>query len=219
MSETAILFDLDGTLHDRAAGIASFAKDQFKRHGKNSLQIQQYVDRFIELDTNGKVWKDHVYLQLLREFELIDHPSVDELVSEYLLLYPKFSVPFEGVVQLLQHLKRRGLKIGIVTNGRVDLQSAVVKALGLKDLIDILVVSEGVGFRKPDREIFDLTIRSLKVNKELTIMVGDDEVSDILGAANAGLRSIAFRCSYASNATAMATSMLEVQAAVESLLG
>ena len=213
------MFDLDGTLHDRAAGIASFAEDQFNRRGKHLTQLKQYIDRFIELDANGKVWKDRVYLQLLREFELNDHPSVDELVTEYLLLFPKFSIPFEGVLQLLQQLKRRGLKIGIVTNGRVDLQNAVVTELGLKDLIDILIVSEGVGCRKPDREIFDLAIRSLKVNKELTIMVGDDEASDILGAANAGLRSIAFRCTDTSNATAMATSMLEVQAVVENLLG
>lgn len=50
-------------------------------------------------------------------------------------------------------------------------------------------------------------------------MVGDDAIADIFGAANAGIRSIAFRCPLAEHATRSATTMLEVQSVVANMFG
>ncbi len=91
-------------------------------------------------------------------------------------------------------LSRRGVKIGILTNGRSDLQRAVIQALGFNSLVSTVVVSEEVGFRKPQREIFEIALASIACNPEEAIMVGDDPVADIEGAQRAGIFPIAFRC-------------------------
>jgi putative hydrolase of the HAD superfamily len=50
--------------------------------------------------------------------------------------------------------------------------------------------SDEVGVRKPDPEIFALTLRALGVEPAAAVHVGDDAVLDVLGARNAGLRAI-----------------------------
>lgn len=214
----AILFDLDGTLHDRERGIAAFASDQFSRLGKNRAELTQYVSRFVQLDAGGRVWKDRVYSQLVREFELVGHCSAERLLGEYVSLYPGFATEVAGAAQVLSRLRQRGARIGIITNGRSVLQSAVISALGFRNLLDAIVISEQAGCRKPERKIFELALCQLGVASERAMMVGDDPVSDVEGATNAGLRSVAFRCHPDVPSAIPAATMAEVLAAAEAFL-
>ena len=74
------MFDLDGTLHDRASGLRKYASDQFRRLGVVQAAHNRYVQRFVELDGGGLVWKDRVYEVLCGEFELRENPTVADLV-------------------------------------------------------------------------------------------------------------------------------------------
>lgn len=62
----AVIFDLDGTLLDRDSSIHKFILEQYERLENKLGHIGQaeYASRFIELEKNGYVWKDEVYLQL-----------------------------------------------------------------------------------------------------------------------------------------------------------
>jgi putative hydrolase of the HAD superfamily len=188
----AVLFDLDGTLHDRASGLVAFARDQFTRLGNDRDQLERFVSRFIALDANGKVWKSEVYSQLIKEFELQGSPAVEALVNEYLAFYPGFAVPMADAMYVLERLKARQIGVAIVTNGRSDLQRAVITVLGFDALVDAIVISEEAGFRKPQRDIFDMALVQLGVEAHQAIFVGDDPVADIEGAFNAGLYPIVF---------------------------
>ncbi len=67
----AVLFDLDGTLLDRDQSLVAFLHHQYERI--SALQIvekQTFIDRFIELDQKGYVWKDVVYQKLIDELAL-----------------------------------------------------------------------------------------------------------------------------------------------------
>ncbi|MFD0912479.1 HAD family hydrolase [Methylophilus luteus] len=194
----AVLFDLDGTLHDRASGLAAFARDQFRRLGSDLDQLDKFTSRFLELDASGKVWKTEVYAQLSKEFEfkreLGGDDLVDELVDDYLRFYPGFAVPMADALHVLETLKARQIKVGILSNGRSDLQRAVITALGFDRLVAAIVISEEVGVRKPQRAIFDIALEQLAVNAAETIFVGDDPVADVEGALQAGLYPLAFNC-------------------------
>lgn len=131
--------------------------------GQRSDQLPLYVERFVELDANGKAWKDQVYSKLIEEFDLVGQPSADQLVAEYLSSYPRFVAEFEGAGFVLQQLKERGIRTGILTNGRADLQKAVIASLGFDSLVDAVVVSGEAGCRKPDQEIFDMALHELGV--------------------------------------------------------
>lgn len=63
-----VLFDLDGTLLDRDQSLVAFLHHQYERiTALHHVEKHVYMERFIELDRKGYVWKDVVYQQLIEE--------------------------------------------------------------------------------------------------------------------------------------------------------
>lgn len=187
--QRAVLFDLDDTLHDRAAAIPVFVVSQACR----LLEMQEpdavrFAARFVELEERGRVWKDRVYRALGREFPQAQHD--ERLLDDYLRSFPKACRLRQGAAGLLRQLRDRAVKLGIVTNGRRDMQLAVVNALGLGDLVDTVVVSESVGLRKPDPGIFYNALTEIGVEARSSVFVGDDLRSDVVGALSAGFEHV-----------------------------
>lgn len=67
---------------DRDTAINNFIHNQYERLFQlNSIQKNTFIERFIELDEKGYVWKDIVYETLKIEWSL--PYSVEELVEDY----------------------------------------------------------------------------------------------------------------------------------------
>lgn len=88
---------------------------------------------------------------------------------------------------LLKRLKRRGLRIGILTDLMEEVQLRKVARLGLGPYVDVMVTSEEVGREKPDARMFRAILRKLRVTPAHSLMVGDDYRKDIIGGKRAGL--------------------------------
>jgi putative hydrolase of the HAD superfamily len=85
-----------------------------------------------------------------------------------------------------------GYRLGLVTNrwfGRALLEPEL-KAHGLADLFDAVVVSCDVGYEKPHPEIFRRALADLGVPAERAVMVGDSLRADVAGAKRGGLRAV-----------------------------
>ncbi len=206
----AVLFDLDGTLHDRETGLEAFAEAQSREIGLDLSDQARFVRRFIELDRKGRVWKELVYSTIAAEFRLGPSVSVIDLVNSYLGTYSNFAVEMHGATKVLKQLKDRGFKLGIVTNGRMGLQTSVIRQLGFDQIMDAIVISEQFGAKKPAAEIFERALYLTGAAADSTVMIGDDFEADILGAQGAGIRSVLFRTQHPSQATASAMNMDEV---------
>jgi putative hydrolase of the HAD superfamily len=214
----AVLFDLDGTLHDRETGLRAFAEAQSREIGLDLSDQARFVRRFIELDRKGRVWKELVYSTIAEELRLGPSVSVPDLVNTYLSKYSEFAVEMAGATKVLTELKNRGFKLGIVTNGRTGLQTSVIRQLGFDRLSDAVVISEQFGAKKPAAEIFRCALDLTGQIAESTVMIGDDFEADILGAHGAGIRSVLFRTQHRSPATASAMNMDEALDAVVAIL-
>lgn len=185
----AVIFDLDQTLLDRERSLQAFISWQC--HGMLSPYLENKLDfiaRFIELDANGTLWKDKVYAALIDEFSLTEW-SVKELLSVYETCFCAFAVPREGGIEAIQQLSKK-YKLGLISNGMSPFQERNFTALGIASLFKSVIVSQAVGFRKPDPKIFLLGCQELGVSPQRTIYVGDNPISDINGAINAGLHTI-----------------------------
>lgn len=185
-----ILFDLDETLLDRAGSLRAFVIWQAQGMLRNTIKDEnEFCARFIELDSNGSVWKDQVYSKLVQEFNITDW-SVSELLSSYELCFSGFCKFIPNASNALLALHKAGYKLGLVSNGKSPFQERNFNALGASDLFGTVVVSEAVGFRKPDPEIFMIACNALGTTPENVIFVGDNPTADIAGAKRLGMYPI-----------------------------
>ncbi|MGG0486966.1 HAD family hydrolase [Priestia aryabhattai] len=187
----AVIFDLDGTLLDRDSSLKHFIQDQYERYSKELAHIpkQKYISRFIELDQKGYVWKDKVYQQLLNEYDL-SNLTWEEMLDDYLHYFPAHCVPFLHMEHVLKELKKKGLLLGMITNGFTDFQWINIKALRIDHYFDTILVSEQEGIKKPHKDIFLRALKALDVSAEESVYIGDHPENDVLGARGAGIHAV-----------------------------
>lgn len=186
----AALFDLDETILDRSGSLRDFTHWQAKEIlGDNSDFHAEFVERFIELDNKGMVWKDKVYKSLISEFQLTGW-SVEKLLEMYLTEFCHFCKPRHGASGVVKAFRDKSFKIGLVSNGKTPFQERNFRALGFEALFDGVIVSEAVGLRKPDRAIFELACNVIGADINTSVFIGDNPVADIQGAKVAGMATI-----------------------------
>ena len=187
-----LLFDLDQTLLNRNDSLIRFISWQVNFFQLVPQQLKDaFIKRFVELDNNGNVWKDIVYSQLIKDFD-IKKITVDELLKSYITDFNKFSTAFENVEKTLQRLKKQRYTLGLVSNGKTPFQEHNFYALGITEYFSTIVVSEAVGLRKPDPAIFLYACTQLNCNPSDCIFIGDNPKADIEGAKNVGMKTIFF---------------------------
>ena len=193
----AILFDLDGTLFDRDAAVRGLVINQHHRIGAalSRVAAETYVERVVALDSHGYGDKTVAYQQVVADFALPASLAAT-LTADFWATYHSFCRGFPEVVPVLAELRQRGLKLGVVTNGSVEIQEPVIQRLGIAGLLHAVLISEREGVRKPDREIFHRALRTLGVVSDDAWYVGDHPGVDIEGASAAGLTAVWRRTAY-----------------------
>ncbi|MDQ0221355.1 HAD family hydrolase [Peribacillus cavernae] len=79
----------------------------------------------------------------------------------------------------------------LITNGSPDLQKTKLEITSeLVPYFDQIVISGAFGRGKPDPSIFEHALSLMSLKKDEVIMVGDNLLTDILGANRAGIRSV-----------------------------
>ena len=98
-----------------------------------------------------------------------------------------------GALAALEGLAAQGVALGLVANTMRtpgDVLRQVFDRSGLLAPFKVLTFSDECGIRKPDPEIFLLTLRQVGVAPEDAVHVGDDPVLDVEGARDAGMRVV-----------------------------
>jgi len=137
-----------------------------------------------------------VAIEMLRSlliFAGIESPSDDTLAA---LAASYAQIPFRRVLQdeaiaLLDELRRRGFKLGIVSDWEDTLED-LLRELGVMERVDALAVSAIVGVTKPDPRIFQAALDQAGASAEESLHIGDYLELDIAGAHAAGMQALLF---------------------------
>ncbi|MBM7693557.1 putative hydrolase of the HAD superfamily [Peribacillus deserti] len=175
MPETkALLFDLDGTLLERDRSVRLFVKQQYQKYSHHFKDISEnhYLHTFISLDQRGYVWKDKVYQTMLENYGITDI-SWEALLDDYIHNFHTNCLPSNNLDAVFNILKEMGFALGIITNGFTEFQLKNIKALGIERYMDVILISEKEGLKKPNTALFQRTLKVLDTAPDQSIYVGD----------------------------------------------
>lgn len=188
----AVLFDLDNTLIDfmrmkkEASRAAAYAMvEAGLKANKDELAeklFNYYLEHGIESDDAFKNY-------LLKEFRKIDYRVLAAAVNAYLKEKYIHLNPYPGVPETLEELKKRGLKLAIVSDGLRLKAWMRLNAAGLDKYFDTVVAYEDTGKKKPAPEPFLTACEKLGVKPQECLMVGDWPERDIEGAKALGMKT------------------------------
>lgn len=185
-----VIFDLDETLIDRHASISVYASRLYADFTNDiALPEDQFIERFLELDGNGYTPRETLFGYLSEELVNEEVPAniIGEHFAEYAWDRP---VLMEGAITGCTELRRAGVPLGIVTNGGSINQRKKLRNTGLDQLVHHVVISEEFGAGKPDMRIFLEVCERLNIEPEDSWFIGDNPMVDIVGASNAGFKTI-----------------------------
>lgn len=175
---TTLLFDFDGTLLDT-----------------NELIIQTF-QTVLNAHYPGRYEREDILPFLgptLKEtFDSIDPEKSEQLIAEYrtwnLANHDAFASEFDGVSETLRQLKNAGFKMAIVSTKRNNMVMKGLQLIEAENLFDTIIGLDDVQHAKPHPEPLLLAMERLNSTPEETMMIGDN-VHDILGGKNAGVRT------------------------------
>jgi len=78
----AVLFDLDETLHDRAASLRAFLLDQHRRWFAGQVAVETFVERLTRPDAHGPLSKTVLYPKLFADLGIVESTG-DDLATKY----------------------------------------------------------------------------------------------------------------------------------------
>jgi putative hydrolase of the HAD superfamily len=131
--------------------------------------------------------------QLLRDFgvEVTDDELTRFLEAEHAAWEPARQ-PAAHTPALLEALRKRGLKLGLVSNAFDPgwLLHRDLEQMGLAERLDAAVFSSEVGKRKPHPAIFEHALEALRVDAADAVFVGDRLYEDVRGAGDLGMTTV-----------------------------
>ena len=102
-------------------------------------------------------------------------------------------VLFPDAKEVLKAIRSKGYRMGLISNtGRTPgtVLRVLMQNMGILNLFDTTTFSDEILVRKPAEGAFTMTLEKLRVVPKAAVHIGDDAVSDILGAKKVGMRTL-----------------------------
>ncbi|MGB9679838.1 MAG: pyrophosphatase PpaX [Thermoanaerobacteraceae bacterium] len=184
MNVDTILFDLDGTIIDTNELIIESFKYTIKKHLGYEIKTEDITLFFGEpLPTTLRRFSEENWELLLTTYRSFNEENHD-----------KYTKIRSDVINTLEELNKKGIKMGIVTSKRRNLAKRGLELFNIEKYFSILIGLEDTVEHKPKAEPVLKALKMLKSEKQNALMVGDSPY-DILSAKNAGVKSVAVRWS------------------------
>lgn len=204
MKTKAVLFDLGNTLAEY------YTRAEFPGILEQALsEVQSYLDLHGVLIPSLEGLRQRVQAEnhesrnyrvrplearLSRIFGIPDDRHLDGICRAF--LKPIFALGrcYDDSSAVLRELRRRGLKIAIVSNAPWGSPSYLwreeIERLGLREHVDDITICSDIGWRKPARPIFLHTLSKLGLAAEDCVFVGDEPRWDLKGPRRVGMEAI-----------------------------
>jgi putative hydrolase of the HAD superfamily len=165
------------------AKLKSLCLESVKKYSQNTTRLNP---REYEVDSNT------IFTEIFREWGLNeDKMLIREAVNSFAPFFLGKSTPYPDTIPVLKEIKKRGFKVGVLTNVAYGLgrNFSEPDLAVIKEYVDVLLTSTEVGFRKPNARGYQELAKRMDTDLAGCMFVGDEEV-DIVGANKVGMVSV-----------------------------
>ena len=185
MNNKLVIFDLDGTLLNTIGDLAAGCDQMLRMRDLPTHTFEDYCS-FVGNGIMRLV--ERALPEELRTPEYVAAARRD-FVSYYIDHIDLYTHPYDGIVELVEELQLKGVKLAVASNKfQAGTDKLIKKFFPTTDFVMICGNREGVPL-KPDTALVDLILDTAGVERQRCIMVGDSAV-DILTAERAGIHSV-----------------------------
>lgn len=176
----AVIFDLDDTLISEMdyvkSGYKVIAKKIKERYNLEIGEQEIYCSLMKLFDESSK----NVFNRLLDEYKLsYNKDYIIELVNCYRNHIPDIKF-FDDVIPCLKDLRKKNIKLGIISDGYKMTQRNKLKVLDAEKLFDKIILTDELGkdYWKPSPKAFEIMKNYLKISFDEMMYVGDNPTKD-----------------------------------------
>ncbi|HWB52804.1 MAG TPA: HAD family hydrolase, partial [Tepidisphaeraceae bacterium] len=173
-----VLFDLDDTLTDRQLSFGAFVPVFQKEYSQHlgPCDTERIDQAIITADRGGYRPKSEFFGELCQILPWLNRPSPDKLESFWRAHFGNCTIERPGARQLLVDLRSAGFRLAIITTGTAAMQNSKIHRLGLVTLVDAVLISETIGVKKPNAEIYNKAMQALASENSSALFVGDHPI-------------------------------------------
>lgn len=195
----AILFDLDDTLFSLRGCEAAALQRTLEGAGLLASLPADFAERYAAISSGYwaarsaegymKYTRESVIELSWRDFLSRQGLAVEKaqpLAAQFWKEFCRSSALNPGAEEVLRELST-AYRLGMITNGYSDSQRGRLRAAGLLDVFNPLLISEEIGVAKPDARIFEMALKQLRLPPQAVLYVGDSISHDYQGCQAAGI--------------------------------
>lgn len=169
-----VVFDLDGTLADTSGDLIAAANACFRDMGAGDL-----LDPAKDAGTALRGGRAMLRLGMSRMGRGADDPLIDEYYDALLYHYARdidtHTRLYDGAMEAVTELKKRGYLVAICTNKPEALARELLTRLGVLDAFAAILGADSLDVRKPDPEHLRETVRRAGGDPAQSVLVGDSD--------------------------------------------
>lgn len=184
-----IIFDLDGTLVESLPGIAAALNAASAENG-----LPTHTDAAVRTFIG-----DGARMLCKRSAPEQSEEVIDSLQASFAAHYSREwrtgTLIFEGIVPMLEQLKKDGHSLSILSNKPHHFTTEIVEHFFAEEIFDLILGQRDHIEKKPDPSGVHEILQSIGCEASDAVLVGDSTV-DLITARNAGIGSIAVTWGY-----------------------
>ena len=179
-----VIFDLDGTLIDSMSAIMGPLNLTFSELGLGPYEWKNDIERFFGktfdiwaetlLKEGGKFSKENLKMMIDKMWDNYYRSGIKEIKLQ------------EGTEEILEFLKKKGVKMAVATNMITRHAETILSRFNISEYFEKVCTASDLSRGKPHTDQFECIMKNIKAEKNEILMVGDSE-TDIEFARNCGI--------------------------------